>query len=210
MLALLTAGVLIPQADFRPYAKPLKGEEWSGAIEAPKELSWTTALTDDKEKGEPLIVTGTIYKPDGKTPAPGVCLYVYQTDSEGLYSRGSGNGNGSRHGKLRGWMRTGIDGRYEFRTVKPGPYPGGGNPAHIHATLTGDKIEENYIEDFLFEGDQFLPNGAAELNRRQGRFNPILRLAKDAKGVWRANRDLKLKGTDHEMRPEQAANVSTN
>lgn len=200
----------MPEPDFRPSAKPLGGEEWSGAIEAPANPSWKTTIVDDKEKGEPLIVTGIVYKSDGKTPAPGILLYVYQTDAGGEYTRGTGKGNGPRHGKLRGWMLTGVDGRYEFTTIKPGPYPAGGNPAHIHATLTGKNVEEHYIDDFWFAGDKYLPNGAAERYRREGRFNPILRLTKDQNGTWRASRDLKVQGMAHEVSVVKATDATTN
>ena len=49
---------------------------------------------------------------DGKTPAPGVILYVYQTDVTGALHPRGGQVQGKRHGRLRGWMKTGADGRY--------------------------------------------------------------------------------------------------
>jgi protocatechuate 3,4-dioxygenase, beta subunit len=36
------------------------------------------------QKGQKLLVTGTIYKLNGKTPAPDVILYYYHTDIKGL------------------------------------------------------------------------------------------------------------------------------
>ncbi|MBY0436526.1 MAG: intradiol ring-cleavage dioxygenase, partial [Cyclobacteriaceae bacterium] len=38
------------------------------------------------EPGTRLIVTGKVYQRDGRTPAPGVIVYYWQTDSKGLYS----------------------------------------------------------------------------------------------------------------------------
>lgn len=35
------------------------------------------------EQGPKLAISGTVYKSDGKTPAPGVVLYVYHTDQIG-------------------------------------------------------------------------------------------------------------------------------
>src|SRR3954469_20205416 len=85
----------------------------------PKELSWRTTITGEEEAGTPLVVRGVIYRKDGKTPAPGVVLYVYQTDATGHYSPADGQVQAKRHRRLRGWMKTGEDGRYEFRTIRP-------------------------------------------------------------------------------------------
>src|SRR5262249_25559084 len=43
-------------------------------------------LAGPEEPGERLVVTGTVFAPDGVTPAPGVFLYVYNTDATGHYN----------------------------------------------------------------------------------------------------------------------------
>ena len=90
----------------------------------PERLDWRTSIGAKDEPGEPLVVRGVIYQRDGKSPAPGVILYVYQTDATGHYAPGPDQTHGRRHGRLRGWMKTDADGRYEFRTIRPAPYPG--------------------------------------------------------------------------------------
>jgi hypothetical protein len=52
----------------------------------PSQLTSTTNLAPPDEPGEQLEISGTIYQQDGKTPAAGVVLYMYHTDSKGLYS----------------------------------------------------------------------------------------------------------------------------
>src|SRR5688572_15322944 len=52
-----------------------------------------------------IAINGTVYKEDGKTPAPGVIIYIYHTDQAGVYpTRGDEKGWAKRHGYLRGWM----------------------------------------------------------------------------------------------------------
>ena len=88
---------------------------------------------DFNEPGPKLELCGTIYQSDGKTPAPGVILYVYHMDQRGEYSnKVNETGWGKKHGYIRGWIKTGKDGRFRFYTLKPGACPVGGNPAHIH------------------------------------------------------------------------------
>ena len=178
-----------PSGGFRDYAKPLAGEEWSGAIEAPANVTWRTTLADEREKGEPMIVKGTVYKEDGKTPAWGILLYVYHTDHEGRYSRGTGKGTGPRHGKLRGWMLTNQQGQYEFRSIRPAGYPGRPDPQHIHITVTGPGIHEHSIDAYLFLDDPRLP--ASERPRTRSAFNYVVDPQKKD-GVWHVRRDIRL------------------
>lgn len=149
---------------------------------------WKISLVSDKEPGEPLIVTGTIYAPDGPTPMKGIDLFVYQTDATGVYTVSGGE---NRDTRINGRMTTGDDGRYEFRTIKPGSYPGSRNPAHIHAYVSGPGYPEYWIDEYWFEEDPFV---TAEMRRRvtgEGRFRPILSLTR-VDGVWRGERDIKL------------------
>jgi protocatechuate 3,4-dioxygenase beta subunit len=57
---------------------------------------------------------------------------------------------------------TDAEGRYEFRTIMPGPYPwpNGGNdwrPAHIHFSLFGPSFAQRLITQMYFEGDPLIP-----------------------------------------------------
>ncbi len=44
------------------------------------------------ETGQKLLITGTVYKLDGKTPASNVVIYYWQTDNNGYYSPSERNG----------------------------------------------------------------------------------------------------------------------
>lgn len=109
------------------------------------------------EGKKPLGINGIVFQADGKTPAAGVVLYIYHTDETGHYpTKGSEKGWDKRHGYLRGWMRTNEKGEYKFGTMRPAPYPGGNEPAHIHIIVKEPGFNEYYIDDFLFSDDPLL------------------------------------------------------
>ena len=164
------------------------GTEARGAIDAPDNVSWKTALSKKSDKDEPMIISGTIFQPDGKTPAPNVLIYFYHTDSEGYYGRGGE----VRDGHFRGWMLTGADGNYEFISIKPAPYPSRTDAAHVHMTLTGLNFKEDSINTILFEGDPLIKEHERTSVGKWGEFIPILKLEKGADGILRGTRNFKL------------------
>ena len=108
--------------------------------------------------GQRLVVTGTVYKQDKKTPAPGIILYYWQTDTEGVYADKDGlDPKVRRHGYLRGWVKTDAQGTYSIYTVRPGSYPNSKNPQHIHMLVKEAHLpNEYYIDDVHFEDDPLL------------------------------------------------------
>ena len=108
-------------------------------------------------EGPRIKLTGTIYQPDGKTPAPDVILYIYHTNAEGIYpKRGGETGWDRRHGYIRGWIKTDANGRYLFYTRRPGNYPGRTAPAHVHATILEPNGRYYWVHDYFFKDDPVL------------------------------------------------------
>ncbi|MDQ3801414.1 MAG: hypothetical protein M3384_18485 [Acidobacteriota bacterium] len=165
------------------------GTEGMGAFTAPDNVSWKISLAKKSERDEPMIISGTVYQADGKTPAPNVLIYFYHTDAEGYYGRGAGE---PKHGHFRGWLLTDARGRYEFSSIRPASYPSQTISAHVHMTLTGKDFRENWIDSILFEGDRFITAQERIQAGRRGGFNPILKLEKGADGILRGVRDIKL------------------
>ena len=153
-------------------------------------LTWNTRIGTDAEPGTPLVVSGTIYGSDGRTPLEGATLYVYHTDARGIYSDAQGDPRQSA--RLRGRMLTGRDGRYEFRTIRPASYPGNTIPAHIHASVKAPGSEERWITDYWFDDDPLLPKSERERHGGGGSFSPIMRLTRDASGTLRGTRDIRM------------------
>ncbi len=144
------------------------------------------------EQGPKLKIYGTVFQKDGKTPAEGVVLYVYHTDGNGIYAtRGGETGWAKRHGYLRGWVKTGKDGKYTFYTLKPGPYPESNTPAHIHPTILEPDGKYYWIESYHFEGDPLLrENEISPVNPRGGRTG-LVSLKREG-DLWVGTRDIVL------------------
>lgn len=135
--------------------------------------------------GEKLLLTGTVFGSDGKTPSPDVLIYYYQTNSEGRYIHKPDvsksmppNELGQTHGFIRGWVKTDKDGKYYIYTTRPGVYPTRDEPAHIHVTIKEpNDINEYYIDDFVFDDDEILNTARRRKMENRGG-SGVLRLVK--------------------------------
>jgi protocatechuate 3,4-dioxygenase beta subunit len=119
-----------------------------------KNLTAIDTLPEFKELPNPIRINGTVYQNDGKTPAPDVILYVYQTNDKGIYpKKEDSRGWESIHGYLRGWIRTNATGEYTFYTSRPATYPNTTIPQHIHITVKEPDKNEYYIDSYHFKDD---------------------------------------------------------
>jgi len=166
-----------------------RGTEGMGAIDAPANVGVKTVLSNETDKGEPVNISGIVYKADGKTPAQNTLIYLYHTDCEGYYGRKPGE---HKHGRYRGWMLTDREGRYTFNTIKAVPYPENRFAAHIHMTVTTETAREDWIDSILFEGDRLISSQERSGAGRKGGFNPILTLRKGDGGLLYGTRNIQL------------------
>lgn len=154
-------------------------------------LPSTISIASPQEPGERLIISGTIYLPDGITPAKGAILALWHTDAKGYYAEEGGEA-GEEHPRLHARLQTDADGKYEFRTIKPAPYPHRSVPAHIHGHISAPGFPE-YAIVYYFEGDRFIKaEDRAKLNSYRGGTPSIIKLTRDGSGVWHGTRDIKL------------------
>jgi protocatechuate 3,4-dioxygenase, beta subunit len=149
----------------------------------------SSRIAPETEPGQPLILAGTVYARDGRTPAHGITVFAYHTDIHGLYGR---EGNPRRMPRLHGWARTGADGKYELRTIRPAPYPGRSNAAHIHIHISSKELPEWSVPSVLFEGDPLITSRERELSGELGRFAYIHPLTRDRSGALRCVHDIQL------------------
>ncbi|HYT65751.1 MAG TPA: hypothetical protein VEL51_04995 [Vicinamibacterales bacterium] len=149
----------------------------------PARISSIERIAPTTEPGIPLVVQGVITDPAGK-PAAGVEVFAYHTDSTGLYSQP----HAADPWRLKGWTVTDAQGRFEFRTIRPAPYPGRDIPAHIHLSFVTSCCGRQWSE-VMFDDDAL---GTKEYRQR----NPDVlwgKVAKNAYGSQETNYAFKLK-----------------
>lgn len=155
-----------------------------------RKLNAVDTLPDFNSPDPKMLISGTIYHSDGKTPAQDVILYIYHTDQSGVYPlRGDEKAWAKRHGYIRGWIRTGPDGKYAFYTLRPGAYPGGQNPAHIHPVIKERGYKAYWIDEYLFADDPILSKHERENQPGRGG-SGIIQPVKDDNGMQIATRDI--------------------
>ncbi len=154
----------------------------------PPQIATFGRIASATEPGQPLEISGTVYREGRAAPAPGIVLFAYHTDASGAYNRP----NSPFRPRLHGWAKTDAEGRYGFRTIKPAAYPDHSSPAHIHVNLFGDGIPEYWVDDYWFAGDPLItPKQLATLTGRGGG-KETLDLTLGADGVLRGQRDFVL------------------
>ncbi len=154
-----------------------------------RKLNSIDTLPKFMESEPKLKISGVVYENDGKTPASDVILYIYHTNRDGIYEkRGQATGWARRHGYIRGWIKTGTDGRYTFYTFRPAAYPNGRAPEHIHITVKEPGIKEYYIDDFMFDDDPLLT--PIERKSRPNRSGSGIVQPKPGQGILIVERDI--------------------
>lgn len=110
-----------------------------------------------RAKGQLLIVKGRVIDPAGR-PVAGADIEIWQANSVGRYAHPDDTNPAPLDPNFEGFgaMTTGTDGRYQFKTIKPPPYPvtpERTRPAHIHFDVRGRHDE--LITQMYFEGDPY-------------------------------------------------------
>lgn len=127
--------------------------------------------------GERIIVTGRVLDEDAR-PIPNALVEIWQCNAAGRYHHDADRHDAPLDPNFLGAGRcvTDDDGRYSFRTIKPGAYPwknhpNAWRPNHIHFSLFGPSLATRLITQMYFPGDPLLtldpifnssPEGARE------------------------------------------------
>ena len=129
-------------------------------------------LTIKDEPGEPLTVYGKILDKETKQPVSDASLFLYQTDSSGIY-----NTTGiDQDARIKGTVYSSETGCFKIQTILPGDYPGNKNSRHLHYIINAPGYKE--LKSVLFFKGFTTPNLTD-----QGPLI-ILNIKKDNTGAW--------------------------
>ena len=123
----------------------------------------TNAATTGDALGERIYVFGRVLDENAR-PVPHALIEVWQANAAGRYAHVRDGYLAPLDPNFSGCGRcvSDADGRYLFRTIKPGPYPWPNNgsdwrPAHIHLSIFGEAFAQRLITQLYFEGDPLIP-----------------------------------------------------
>lgn len=134
-----------------------------------KRLTSVDTLPEFENNEPKMKVTGIVYKKGTRTPAENVIVYIYHTNRQGVYqTKGDEKGWAKRHGNIRGWVKTGKDGKYTFYSFRPGSYPDRSEPEHIHITIKEPTTNEYYLDEYFFADDPLLKQSFIEKLPKRG------------------------------------------
>jgi protocatechuate 3,4-dioxygenase beta subunit len=149
-------------------------------------------IAGPNEPGQRLVITGRVFGADGK-PRGGVVIEAHHTDANGIYlAEGAHGPNPKVAARLFGRLATAVDGTYRIDTIRPGSYPGGGVPSHIHIHIQDGRHEQ--YETIEFADDRALTPAMRAKDGVGGTFAMIQPVSRDASGVWHCTRDFRVGG----------------
>lgn len=136
-----------------------------------------TKIAATGEEGERLIISGTVFSSDCRTPVPNALVEVWQANTAGMYDTNKpGNFTERNAFRLRGMMLTDPKGHYEFETIMPGRYPvppglpglekyaGLTRPAHIHFRVA-EPLHVPLTTQLYFQGDPYIADDPFASNK---------------------------------------------
>ena len=112
--------------------------------------------------GEVILVRGQVVDTDGR-PMQGALVDVWQANHVGRYSHPADENTAPLDPDFQGWglIKTDADGRYGFKTIKPGAYPlpavggQGWRCKHIHFKVIRAEAED-LTTQMYFRGDPLI------------------------------------------------------
>ncbi len=147
---------------------PPSASEVSGPVFGHSELGeldadmLRNAAVDGSPVGERIVISGRVLDEYAR-PQPDVLIEIWQANAGGRYRHVRDGYIAPLDPNFSGYGRcmTDREGRYSFRTVRPGPYPFPNNgcawrPAHIHLSLFGASFAQRLVTQFYFEGDPLI------------------------------------------------------
>lgn len=129
-------------------------------------------ITCDSEPGKKITVRGQM-EIDHGPPIADALIYVYHTSDKGWYSDTAAHiftrEGDMRHARLFAYMKTDMNGQFEFETIQPKGYPKSDLPAHIHIMAWKDgELMSGVPGELLFDDDPRLTTERRSSSLREG------------------------------------------
>ena len=138
---------------------PVYGHERVGALDS--DLT-RNGVRNGEPLGERIVVEGRVLDENGR-PQSNTLIEIWQANASGRYIDRGDSHDAPVDPNFFGGGRcvTDDNGRYRFRTVKPGAYPWGNHsnawrPNHIHFSLFGPCFATRLVTQMYFPGDPLL------------------------------------------------------
>lgn len=171
--------------------------------------------SDNPAQGTVSHITGTVFDKNEK-PVKGALVELWHADSKGVYTyfQGAGpNPQADRHFAGIGQYLTGRNGRYRFRTIEPGLYPGRTRHFHWGITLPGQQrrfTTQTYWHGEPLNNQDGLYRSITNINQREAvtlKFDSVPgSLVSENQAVW----DIKLNAIpDDTQYPDPATGILT-
>jgi len=155
-----------PLISFSNTLSEMTGPVFGHALIGPldNDLIHNFARPGEAAQGPRIIVHGRVLDEQAR-PVPGALIEFWQANAAGRYRHKQDDYLAPLDPNFGGCGRTlsGEDGRYAFRTIKPGPYPwpnrtNDWRPSHIHFSIFGSGFAQRLITQMYFEGDPLIPH----------------------------------------------------
>ncbi len=104
----------------------------------------------------------------GKRLCPGQSSSLITPTTKGLY-----HAAGKTGWRLHGWALTDAEGRFEFTTIRPAPYPGRTIPAHVHLSVEGAGVPRQWTDELRFADDPLLSAEERATSEKAGTFGGV-------------------------------------
>jgi len=119
----------------------------------------TRLMAGAPSQGQITDLTGRVLDQDG-TPVRDALVEIWQCDANGRYIHSGDEGRRPRDPGFQGYgkTRSGRDGGYRFRTIKPVPYPGRAPHIHVAVAAPGRKplVTQLYVDGARENSRDFL------------------------------------------------------
>ena len=134
-----------------PTASQTVGPFFSFGLDHP---AWSDLTQGGKAAGETIVIEGRVLDGD-RAPVPDALIEIWQANAAGKYDHPEDRQEkpGDRHFHGFGRSATDGEGRYRFKTLRPGAVPGRGNTLqapHINVTVFARGLLKHLVTRLYF------------------------------------------------------------